>query len=175
MEPPADDSAQFIDQARWLLEWHNRRSEAFMTRAAALLGFVGVVLALLLQGADLGGIEPTAWTWTLLVATLIALLVTGFNALRTIRAEQISAPSVQDLRHWWGKHAQEPHPGRAGPQIAESLLNSARMNEVSAVSAAMEDAERRAKTFKHATSWMLVSFVLLALLLCNVLLQAREG
>ena len=34
---PQTDSADFIDQARWLLEWHNRRSEAFTTRAVAVL------------------------------------------------------------------------------------------------------------------------------------------
>lgn len=39
--PNNDERAEFIEHAKWLLEWHNKRGEAFTTRAVALLGFKG--------------------------------------------------------------------------------------------------------------------------------------
>lgn len=40
----------FIDQSRWLIEYHDKRGDSFTTRATALLGFSGVILVLLLRG-----------------------------------------------------------------------------------------------------------------------------
>ena len=50
-KPPSEptlrpDAEVYIEQARWLLEWHNRRSEAFVNRAVGVIGFDGVALAL---------------------------------------------------------------------------------------------------------------------------------
>lgn len=45
-----DDTPAFTEQAKWLIERHLRRSEGLATRAAAILGFTGVTLALLVQG-----------------------------------------------------------------------------------------------------------------------------
>ena len=50
-----DEIDAFKDQARWLLEWHNKRNDGFATRAVALLGFAGVIVALLPRGLDLSG------------------------------------------------------------------------------------------------------------------------
>lgn len=168
---PESDSADFIEQARWLLEWHNKRSEAFTTRAVAVLGFVGVVLALLLQGAGLNGIKATGWTWTFLGASLLSLLISGLLAVLTITPHPTAVPSVAQLRHWWKRHAAGPVKGSSAPQIAESLLNGGDLSEVSAVSAAMEDADRRGARFAIAVRGMVAAFLSLSLLLCNVLSQ----
>ena len=50
--PPPNPAASgetdaFTTQARWLLEWHNKRNNGFSTRSVAILGFTGVILALL--------------------------------------------------------------------------------------------------------------------------------
>ena len=172
---PDNDSADFIEQARWLLGWHNARSEAFTTRAVALLGFVGVILALLLQGSGLKGIDPSRWTWTLLVTSVLALLFSAFFALRTISPKVTAMPKVSQLRDWWVAHSAEPHPGTAAPQIAESLLNGKRIDEESAVSAALEHADSCAKSFTRSIRSMLVALVLLSLLLVNILLNAWRG
>lgn len=172
---PDNDSADFIEQARWLLGWHNARSEAFTTRAVALLGFVGVILALLLQGSGLKGIDPSRWTWTFLVTSVLALLFSAFFALRTISPKVTAMPKVSQLRDWWVAHSAEPHPGTAAPQIAESLLNGKRIDEESAVSAALEHADSCAKSFTRSIRSMLVALVLLSLLLVNILLNAWRG
>ena len=46
---PEPSPQVFIDQARWLLEWDRQRSESFVNRAIAILGFDGVALTLLLD------------------------------------------------------------------------------------------------------------------------------
>jgi hypothetical protein len=174
-EQSANDSADFIDAARWLLEWHNRRSEAFTTRAVALLGFVGVVLALILQGADLKDVDGTAWTRWFLLLAVVALLVAALFALLTISSKPVAVPSVAQLRHWWGRHVQEPVKGSSGPLIAESLLNSSKITEVSAVSAAMEEADKRADRFQIAIWAMLVALVMLSALTLNILQHLWKG
>lgn len=55
---PADDSLVFTEQARWLLEWHNSRSESFASRAVAILGFDGVIMALIIQASVLMALRP---------------------------------------------------------------------------------------------------------------------
>ncbi len=170
--PANDESAEFIEHARWLLEWHNRRGEAFTTRAVALLGFNGVILALLLQGAGLDGIVATNWTWTWLVSSVVALLIAAILSLLTILPTEMRMPGIPQLRHWWKDHAEEPHAGYAGPQIAESLLYSKDLSGRSPISDAKAEADQRAKRFKAAITVMLVGFGLLSLLLFNVMSHA---
>jgi hypothetical protein len=170
--PDNDESAEFIEHARWLLEWHNKRGEAFTTRAVALLGFNGVILALLLQGAGLEGIKATVWTWIWLGSSVTALLIAAVFSLLTITPTEMSMPGIPQLRHWWKAHAAEPHAGFAGPQIAESLLYSKDVTGRSPVSDAKDEADKRAKRFKVAITTMLVGFALLALLLFNVMSHA---
>lgn len=170
--PDNDESSAFIEHARWLLEWHNRRGEAFTTRAVALLGFNGVILALLLQGAGLEGIVATNWTWTWLVMSVIALMAGALLSLLTITPTEMKMPGIPQLRHWWKAHSAEPYAGYTGPQIAESLLYSKDLTGRSPLSDAKAEADKRAKRFKWAVRAMLGGFVLLAFLLFNVTSQA---
>lgn len=167
--PSENDSADFIDQARWLLEWHDRRSEAFTVRAVAVMGFVGVVLALLVQGAGLKGIKPTEWTWLFLGGSLITLALAGIFAVLTLAPHRNVAPSVNQLRSWWKDHANAPVLGTGGPNIAESLLNSRDLSAESAVSSAKAEADKRGKRFTIAFRFMVCSFVFLSLLFANIL------
>lgn len=167
--PSENDSEVFIAQARWLLEWHDRRSEAFITRAVALLGFDGVVLTLLIQGAALHGIKASAWTWGFLTISLLALLGSALFALLAIAPQEVAVPHVQQLRSWWGEHAGEPYPGSTAPRIAESLLNSAQISGDSAVSTIKGAADNRATRFKASLWFMFCAFVFLSCLFLNVL------
>lgn len=77
--PAANDEIDaFNEQARWLLEWHNKRTDGFSTRSVALLGFTGVILALLPRGLDLDGrIDATLGIRIALIATAALLLCTA--------------------------------------------------------------------------------------------------
>lgn len=170
--PDNDESAEFIEQARWLLEWHNRRGEAFTTRAVALLGFNGVILALLLQGAGMEGIVATNWTWASLILSVGTLLVAAFLSLLTITPTEMRMPGIPQLRHWWGDHMDEPVAGFVGPRIAESILYGKGITSRSPISDAKVEADKRAKRFKVAIRVMLAGLVWLAFLLFNVMSHA---
>lgn len=172
---PDNDSADFIEHARWLLEWHNARSEALTTRAVALLGFVGVILALLLQGSGLKGIEASPLTSILFVASVFVLLLCAFFALRTISPEPTAMPKVSQLRESWATYTAKPYPGTTAQQIAESLLNGQKLTEDSALSSALEHADSRAKWFSYSTKSMLVALLLLSLLLSDILFNSWWG
>lgn len=149
--------------------------EALTTRAVGLLGFVGVILALLLQGSGLKGIDPSQWTWAFLVASVFALLISAIFALQTISPKVTAMPKVHQLREWWGAYSAEPYPGTASPQIAESLLNSMRIDDESAISAALEHANSCAKSFSWSVRSMLLALIFLSLLLINILLISWSG
>jgi len=61
-------------------------------RAVAILGFNGVMMALLHQGAGFQDIHRTAWTWALLVAALLALLASAVIALSAIALATVRMP-----------------------------------------------------------------------------------
>jgi hypothetical protein len=168
-----DDRADFIDQARWLLDWHNKRAEAFTSRAVALLGFVGAILALLLQGVGLKGIDPSGWTWFWLVSSAIGLLAAALFAILTILPGGVQMPGVAELRRQWQQYAAEPVGGSAKSQFAEDLLLSSNLAQPSPLTDALTEADKRAKRFKVSITAMLVAFVLLAGLLFNILLNAQ--
>lgn len=169
--PDHDESAEFTEQTRWLIEQHNARSEAFTTRAVALLGFEGVILALLLQGAGMDGMKASAWTWIWLALTVAPLFISACLCLWAIIPARTHMPSADQLRLWWKTHAAAPRAGFASPQIAESLLNSSDLTKPSPLSDARDDADLRGSRFKWALRLMLTSLLFLTLLLLNVLLH----
>ena len=87
---PSAQAALFMEHARWVMEWHNKRAEGAATRAVAVLGFAGVTMALLVQGASLDGLEPTGWTW-LFAGLGAALLDTGLPLRATCHQHEEGA------------------------------------------------------------------------------------
>lgn len=66
----------FLDQARWIYEQHQRRNASFQQMAVALLGFDGVLLAVLVSAGTRPPV-PTAYAAALLVlgATFAVLVI----------------------------------------------------------------------------------------------------
>jgi hypothetical protein len=161
---PVDDSAIFIDQARWLLQWHNARSESFAGRALAVLGFDGVILALLLQGFGITGIEATESVWLLLLSTTSLLFFSAGWAIATVLPNMVAMPAVRDLRSGWAAHAQTPVARYAGPLVAESFLNASDLSGLSPVAEAKSEGDTRARRFSWAVSSLLAAIVSLGVL-----------
>lgn len=104
--PEPDQTADFSPEAntyylhaRWMLEWHNKRNDAFIGRSVALLGLIGVTLALLSTGVTSGstlykldGIRASAG-----IATVL-LLVAALLCIRVISARR-SNPVDPRLSH----------------------------------------------------------------------------
>lgn len=164
MTDGSGDTRDYIEHAKWLLEWHNKRSEAITTRAVALLGFIGVMFSLLLQGVSLDGLEPTGWTWTWFGLTAALLLGAACLALSCVTTTAVEMPSVEEFRKQWGGHMQRPKEGTGVPDIAEGLLNAKNPTGPAPVVEARNEADTRVKWFKKALFTLLGSFAFLIVL-----------
>jgi hypothetical protein len=106
--PPRDRSKQsqteleaFIAQARWLIEYHDRRADSLTTRATALLGFSGVILALLVRGGLPANVHVNPAIRITGIATIGSLLVCAVACLVTLLPGGATAPGVDELRAKW--------------------------------------------------------------------------
>jgi hypothetical protein len=158
----------YLDQARWLLAWHERRSEAFMTRAVGLLGLVGVLDALLLQQVSRTNGPDGATGWVLLTVTLVALLVAAAFSLLTLTSQEIVAPSVGQLREWWVKYLSGDGQESPKADVAENVLHGTTPDSTSPLDAAKHAASARATHFKRAVFAMAAALLLLALFVAQV-------
>lgn len=165
----------FTDQAKWLIEWHNRRSESTSTRATALLGFTGVTLALLLQGTRLPGVDPNPFFWTVLVVTAVALLATAFCCLRALSATDVTVASTQQLRQWWQDYNEDADPTSDNYQrnITETFLSATDLRQASPIDTAKDAADRRATWFDRATWALAAALLSLTGVLFAILIQQQ--
>lgn len=166
-----DDTPAFTEQAKWLIDRHLRRSENLATRAAALLGFTGVTLALLLQGIQGFAVDANAWTWTSLILTTAALLTTAFCCIKAISTSEVTIQGSKQLRGWWDAHRKDPKVDVYARNIAESFLNSTNLDDDSPIDSAMKQADRRARWFTRAIWSLLAALCLLATLMFETLIQ----
>lgn len=163
----------FAQQARWLLEWHNKRNDGFIARAVGLLGFAGVILALLPRGLDLNGpLHMTVGLRASLIATTVLLLATAAFGILVLAPQQSGAPSVGQLREHWRDYANGSGPSSPVAQITEDLLHGTSVEADSPVDLAAREANRRARWFKYAAASLGLGLVALATLVIQVFWQA---
>lgn len=174
---PTDQKPQtteaFTEHAKWLIDWHGKRSDAFATRASALLGFAGVILALLLNGARVPGLNPNPWFWATLVVTATLLVASAATSLATISSTETIAPRTAQVRRWWQRYTSKPKAGDWAENIAETFLRGTDLNKKAPVDAAVLEADRRAFWFRWATSTLLVGLIGVFFLLLQVFAQVR--
>lgn len=155
----------FVEQARWLLEWHNRRSESFVNRSIAILGFDGVALSILFQ-------TSAGYTRTEHVAiglVVAALLFSAVAALVGLWTQPVITPRSTQLREWWTDYRHDCNVLRARANIAESFLNSDAPDEPNPLTAARHSADKRAAAFKLSVVPLALVVPILALLAADVL------
>jgi hypothetical protein len=162
----------YTTQARWLLEWHNKRNDGFATRSVAILGFTGVILALLPRGFDLrSGLHVTAGIRWGLVATTALLLLTAVCCLFVLAPQKTSAPNIEQLRRQWRDYASGKTRNVAHGNIAESLLHGTQVTASSPIEQASAEASRRGRWFRFATLSLLAALASLATLIVQVFWQ----
>ncbi|ROR90929.1 hypothetical protein [Nocardioides aurantiacus] len=170
-----DDTNVFTDQAKWLIEWHNRRSESTTARATALLGFTGVTLALLLQGTRLPGINPNAFIWLVLALTVAALFATAFCCIRALRTIEVTVANSHQLRQWWQKYNDDTNPASDDYQrnITETFLSATDLQQESPIDTAKNAADNRSWWFGWATWALAATVVFISVLLFAILIQQQ--
>lgn len=174
--PEDKELEAFISHARWLVELHNKRSEQFGARAVALLGFTGVIVALLASGVDLGQkLQPTFGLWAALLVALVALALSALFALLTITTRKVVAPSAQQAHRDWTSYVSGDRRGHALSDIAESMLNSQQSEQTNPVLSAKAEADSRATMFRRSLWSQFVALVAVVLLIVQTYLQLERG
>lgn len=171
-QTPNAQAALFMEHARWVMEWHNKRAEGAATRAVAVLGFAGVTLALLVQGAGLDGLEPTGWTWFFAWVGAGLVLLSSFFALLAISTKKVRMHNTAQLRSWWGDYLGRPNQD-FGPDLVETVLLSKQVTEDSPISTAEDEATNRVCWFKRSVWTLGIALLDLGALGLNVLSLTR--
>lgn len=177
--PPARDRSAatraeleaFIEQSRWLIEYHDKRGDSFTTRATALLGFSGVILVLLLRGPLPAGVEVTTGLKVGGVTTVVLLLVCALFCLLTVLPGPTTAPGVDEHRERWKQWLAREGRGKVLGDIADSYLMAHNAQDGFPVGDAYTRADRRAGFFVTAAAAMLMSLIALAVLLLLIYQQ----
>lgn len=167
---PAEAQA-FTDQARWLHASHDRRSEIIGQRAANLLGFTGVITALMPAAIGLGkGHVRYAWPIKITAVTvLVLLIVTAATCLRVLALRQASVQNGAQLRDQWDRYTHGKFRGLVQAQIAHSFLGGDPALDPVATSKA--EADSRARAYKWSVRLMFTALVVLSALATQILLQ----
>lgn len=169
---PLQGAEVLTAHARWLIEWNDRRSEALVSRAVALLGFDGVLLALVVQAAGVTTVRPSGETWVLFVLYLVAVLGSAASAVRVLQTAPTSIPSSVQPQVWWENEKVEGEHAAAANDVAESLLRKPDSRTDNPMESAREGADQRVKWFKVSIGALLLSMILLALLAVDVLARS---
>ncbi len=171
--PDTSEIEAFTEQARWLLEWHNKRNDGFATRSVAILGFTGVIIALLPRGLDLrGGLQATEGIRWSLMATAAFLFVAAVSCIFVLAPQKTAAPSIEQLRREWRDHAAGKTRNTAHQNIAESLLHGTDVTaDNSPIDQASVEATRRGRWFTSAVVALLAALGFLAAVVVQVSLQ----
>lgn len=151
----------YLEHALRVLAWHESRSEAFISRAVALLGFAGVLLALLLQVLTREGYTLGVATWFLVMGQVVSLLVAASLALSVMVGQKSEAPSIDQIRTWWSEHLRGASGQDPTPSIVETFLWGSEPQSDSPLHVAKAAADTRAKRFRHTLVALLVALALL--------------
>ena len=115
----------YLDQARWLLEQQQRRGAGFQQTAVALIGFDGVLLAVLVSGDALGTVSRYDAAWWATIIGAASLVVSAAAGVMTILPRQTNAVGAKDTLKGWAKLKKKGAWDRANQHFAEMLLNPA--------------------------------------------------
>ena len=111
----------YLEQARWLLEQQQRRSQSFQQTAVAMIGFDGVLLALLVSsGALRAAHQQVPWGFT--VAAALALALSSLAGVATIVPRYTDAVGAAQTVEAWATFKQVGGWDQSTEHFAEMLL-----------------------------------------------------
>lgn len=159
----------FIDQVRWVIAAHDKRSELFGQRAATVLGFDGVIMSVLVAGFALikNDVEFTCPFLVNAVAVVVLPVVSAVVCLGALWPRKITIPESSRLRDYWTTFQQPESKMRPQAQIVHEFLGGAK----DPVKSAREEAASRGKAYKVALLLLTAAVVALAALTGQVLTQ----
>lgn len=93
--------AAFLDQARWLLAEQQRRGASFQQAAVALVGFDGVLLALLIGNDTLRDVDRYSLPWWAAILGALFFVGSAIVGLRALRPTPIYSSKVEATVKAW--------------------------------------------------------------------------
>lgn len=133
-----DEILQFIEQARWLLDFHDRRSESLTGRAVALLGFVGVILALIVGLGLPEDVDPTRGMIVMYALAIGFLVATAGFCIAVLSTQEQQMPGAKQLRSNWRLWVTRKRQGRVAKDIAESLLLAKDLDRIAPINSVIQ-------------------------------------
>lgn len=121
----AERFAAFLEQAKWLLDQQQARGAAFQQNAAVLVGFDGVLLALLISGDALGNVESLSGMWWVGVVGASMVASSAVAGLLAIVPWSTYAVVSADTVKAWAKVQVEPSWDNSRYHFAHMLLAAA--------------------------------------------------
>jgi hypothetical protein len=159
-ERSLDELKAFADQSRWLLEYHNRRADGISQRAVALLGFAGVILALIPTALALPkNFNPSPGLWAFLAVATAGLLSTAVLCVLALSLKPTRGPKIGELRALLRDYTTGKRIGRVHRDIAETLLHGMSVTASSPLDFAFLEANSRARAFKWAVRCLLLGLL----------------
>jgi hypothetical protein len=159
------DTQSFLDQAKWLMEYHTKRSDGAQQRAIGVIAFSGVLLALLPRGFD-PNTHPGGWIIRMYVVCAVIILITVFIAISALIPRKTEAPGVSQLREMWHEHLR-PAGERSRDRhndITETLLLGTFLTDKSPVDHAKVEADTRTERLKYAYYTLALALIAVAAL-----------
>jgi hypothetical protein len=142
----------FLDQGRWLLGEQQKRTSTFQTNAVALLGFDGVLLALLVGTGvvTVTQASPTAW-WAARVGAA-AIAASALCAVAAVVPRSTGTVATSDtLNGWTDFHVAETHD--PAYQAAQHFANMLLASDAVESDATGRLARARAKILRRVRRW----------------------
>lgn len=162
--------AAFLDQARWLVDWHRMASDRFEGKAATILGASSVLVAL--TSVSVKPIGEVYGRWSVVLTALavfsaLAFVGAGMFSVLTLWPRSYRGPSRDQLRGEWESYLASA--SRTDIEIVGMLVDQLiRGGDESPIDTLQADAAERGKRFRIAISLLfagLASAVIAAVIL----------
>lgn len=154
--PDPDGVQAFIDQVRWVIAFHDKRSDAFAQRAATILGFDGVIMSALIAGFTL--IETEVDFHFLFVVNAVVVIVlpllSALACLLVLKPRKVALPESDRLRSQWLDFIDADKTTAPAAQIVHSFLTG----DQEPIASASAEAAERGDDYKIAL-WLLLAAV----------------
>jgi hypothetical protein len=173
--PHATAHRAFLDQARWHQDQQRQRTASFQTNAAALLGFNGVLLGLLVTGGMLGNSAVFSIAWWAGLAAVVAFTVSAGISISALVPAGTAVVGAGATIQQWGDHLAQGGYDDSTYQFAHMLLGTnhtaagdrklRRPATTQPLRAAEESASKRGRRVLSAGLALLVGVIALAVAL----------
>ncbi len=157
----AYDVDVFLQHAKWLSEYHRARGRDVQSRGVSLLGFTGVLVALLpvllVPLRTLHG-DPRHIAKGLLVVVSVTLLGSAVCALQTLRARNGPSTRIEDVQGLWSDALAGKPEHDTATAFTEWLLHG-KDARTSPVQGESDEATTRAKWLSRSAASLAVTLL----------------